>query len=138
MRVPTLILAAALVAGGASGAHAQASPKAAPPEVVQYLFASAASDVHAHPPIGTVRFRQVRIGHSLKPDGTPQYLMCGQYAGAPHGGQAVWVPFVTIKMTTYEQYIGTQATSSWCNRPDIAWDSETDLSAGLQAKFDSL
>jgi transposase len=51
-------------------------------------------------------------------------------------GKAEWTPFVTIKTSGYEQWLGDQVASR-CRRPSIIWEKE-DLSTSLQSRFDSL
>jgi hypothetical protein len=70
-------------------------------------FTSAATDFHDHRPPDPVRFRDVRVGHLTDRSGQDSYRLCGQF----QGGNAAWTPFVTIKTSGYEQYIGVQASS---------------------------
>jgi hypothetical protein len=75
-------------------------------------------------------------------------MMCGEFlpaagdASAGTGGGAgamrEWTPFVTIKTSGYEQYIGAQAEASYCQRSSVIWDKESDLSTVLQSRLDSL
>ena len=142
----TIILAACgtapLTRSGSQGARpAQVSapePQHPPLDpVVQFLLTAAATDFHTHRPPDPLRFREVRIGHVMTPSGEAQYLLCGQFLPAQERGNAEWTPFVTIKTSGYEQWIGAQA-ASWCQRPSIIWDKEGDLSALLQSRRDSL
>lgn len=126
-------------------ATASPSPSAAgqansPQSVVDFLITSAASDFHTHGPKGPLQFRDVRSGHITthgEGDET-QYLLCGQYGQSKDGGDVKWTPFVTIKTSGYEQYIGGQADSSYCQKPGLVWDSTGDLSATLKSKLDAL
>lgn len=104
---------------------------------MEYLLASSANDFHAHRPPDVVRFRNVRFGHSTTSAGARQYLLCGEFLPAQKGGKVEWMPFVTIKTSGYEQYLGAQA-ASWCRGPQVAWDSDEDLSPRLQKRLDSL
>ena len=110
--------------------------KAAIDSVVQFLLTSAATDFHTHRPPDPVRFRDVRIGHVITPSGEEQYMLCGQFLPAAEGANAEWTPFVTIKTSGYEQWIGAQA-ASFCQRSSVIWDKEDDLSPLLQSRLDS-
>lgn len=116
--------------------HAPELQKASPDSVVQFLLTGAATDFHNHGP-SPVRFRDVRIGHSMTPSGEEQYLLCGQFLPAQEGGKAEWTPFATIKTSGYEQWNGTQA-AGFCQRSSVIWDTEGDLSPSLQSRLDSL
>jgi len=105
--------------------------------VVQFLLTSAASDFHAHGPSHPLRFRDVHIGHIMSPQGEERYMLCGQFQSAQEGGNAEWMPFVTIKTSGYEQWIGTQA-SMFCQGSSVIWDKVGDLSSLLQSRLDSL
>jgi hypothetical protein len=113
------------------------SKKAPPDSVVQFLLTSAAADFHAHRPPDPVRFRDVRIGHVTTPDGKKQYMLCGQFLPAQQGSKTQWTPFVTIKTSGYEQYIGPQALNLSRNS-SVIWDKVDDLSSSLQSRLDSL
>ena len=106
---------------------------------VQFLLTASATDFHAHGPSRPVQFRDVRIGHFSTPNGEEQhtYILCGQFLPAQEAGKAEWTPFVTIKTSGYEQYIGAQAVS-FCQGPSIIWDNGGDLSSSLQSRLDSL
>jgi hypothetical protein len=105
--------------------------------VVQFLITSAATDFHTHRPPDPGRFRDVRIGHVVTPNGEEQYMLCGQFQPAQEGGKAEWMPFATIKTSGYEQWIGGQAVS-FCQRSPVIWDKVGDLSSALQSRLDSL
>ena len=111
--------------------------KAAIDTVVQFLLTSAASDFHMHPPADRIRFRNVRAGHLRTQNGTKEYLLYGQFLPVRQVGKAGWIPFVTIKTSGYEQYIGGQA-SYFCNKSTVVWEKMKDLSSTLQSRFDSL
>jgi len=51
------------------------------------------------------------------------------------GDKAEWTPFVTIRTSGYEQYIGGQA-ASFCDAKTMTWDAG-DLTAALQRRVDS-
>jgi hypothetical protein len=140
MRVRSILLATVFVAfGPTAAAAAQSSFRAVSPDAVQFLVDSATGDIHAHhPPAGRIQFRHARIGTLPQPDGTTFYLICAEYAGVTQGRKPTWVPFVTIKMEAYEQWLGAEATQNWCQRRRPTWDPRTDITAALQAKYDSL
>ena len=107
------------------------------PTVEQFLLGAAAADFHAHRPPDPVRFREVRIGHVITPDGGKQYMLCGQFLPAQEAGKAEWTPFATIKTSGYEQYVGAQA-ADYCRDSSVIWDSVDDLSTSLQSRLASL
>jgi hypothetical protein len=119
------------IQGSAPGAQ-----KAAPDEVVEFLLASAASDFRAHGPGGPLRFRDVRAGHVRSAAGEEDALICGQFLQTEKGSQAEWTPFVTLKTSGYEQYIGAQS-SVWCDGSAVVWDGSGDLSSTLQGLIGS-
>lgn len=105
--------------------------------VVQFLITAAATDFHTHRPPDPVRFRNVRIGHVVTPTGEASYRLCGDFLPAQKGGTSEWTPFVTLKTSGYEQYIGTQA-ADFCQGSAVIWDKVPDLPSSLQRGFDSL
>jgi hypothetical protein len=104
--------------------------------VIQYLLAEAASDFHSHRPPSVAHVRNVRIGHVTTADGAKQYMLCGEFLPAQGEGKVEWTPFVTIKTSGYEQWLGVQA-ADLCQRSIVVWDSEGDLSSLLQTRLDS-
>lgn len=139
MRVRSILLAATITIVVPTAATAQSTSRAVPAEWVQFLVDSATGDIHAHhPPAGHVTFRRARIGTLPQPDGTTFYLVCAEFAGVTEGSKPTWMPFVTIKMETYEQWLGEEATKDWCQHRKPVWDPRTDITAALQAKYDSL
>jgi hypothetical protein len=111
-------------------------PNASMNPAVEFLLTSAATDFHTHRPPHPVRFRDVRSGYVMTPDGTRQYRLCGEFLSPQEGGKTEWTPFVTIKTSGFEQYLGAQAVS-FCNRSSMTWE-KGDLSASLQSRLDSL
>jgi len=105
--------------------------------VVQFLLTAAATDFHTHRPPDPVRFRDVRVGHSVNPSGRELYMLCGQFMPAPERGSAEWTPFVTIKTSGYEQYLGPQA-AGFCRDSSVKWNEVGDLSLWLKSRLDSL
>jgi hypothetical protein len=115
------------------------TPVVAPPQgsidpVAAFLLSSAAKDFHTHGPSGSLRFREVRVGHLTTPSGEEQHMLCGQFLAE---GKTEWTPFATIKTSGYEQWNGAQA-ESFCQRPSITWDKAGDLSSLLQTRLESL
>jgi hypothetical protein len=123
----------------ASPAHVLAAEpdKALVDSIVQFLLTTAATDFHNHRPPDPVRFRDVRLGHLMTSGGKKQYILCGQFLPAQEEGTAAWTPFVTIKTSGYEQWIGVQATG-FCRDSSVIWDNVKDLSSSLQSRLDSL
>jgi hypothetical protein len=113
------------------------SQKAAMDSVVQFLLTSAAADFHTHGPFPILHFRDVRIGHVMTSSGKKQYMLCGQFLPARDGDKAEWIPFVTIKTSGYEQWIGGQAATFY-QKSSFVWDEVGDLSSLLQSRLDSL
>ena len=105
--------------------------------VVQFLLTSAATDFLTHGPSDSLHFREVHIGHIVVPDGQKQYLLCGQFLPLREGDKGEWIPFVTIKTSGYEQWIGAQA-SAFCKNPSVIWDKSDDLSTALERQLDAL
>ena len=139
MHVRSILLAALIVSSGTTAATAQSRSHAVPQEWVQFLIDSATGDIHAHhPPAGKVTFRHARIGTLPQADGTTFYLVCAEFAGVTAGTKPTWMPFVTIKMETYEQWLGPQASKKWCQHRRPTWDPRSDITPALQAKYDSL
>jgi hypothetical protein len=102
---------------------------------MEFLLTAAATDFHTHRPVK--RFRDVRFGHKMTPEGAKQYLLCGEFLPQQPEGKAQWTPFATIKMSDYEQWNGVQA-ASWCQPSQVVWDNDEDLSSSLQSRLDSL
>ena len=103
--------------------------KASIDSVVDFLLTAAATDFHTHRPPDPVRFRDVRIGHVKTPSGEEEYMLCGQFLPAQEAGHAEWTPFVTIKTSGYEQYVGAQAEAS-CRRASVVWDAYLPVHCG--------
>jgi hypothetical protein len=103
---------------------------------LQYLLTSAATDFHTQARSASFRFREVRFGHVMH-NGVEQYMLCGEYMSDQNGSKAEWVPFATIKTSSYEQWNGNQA-ESFCKRSSVIWAKDGDLSSSLQRRLDSL
>jgi hypothetical protein len=103
--------------------------------VVQFLLTAAATDFHIHGPSGPLRFHDVRIGHVTTFSAEKQYRLCGEFKRTQQGLESQWMPFVTIKTSGYEQYIGS---TTFCQDSSVIWDNVGDLSSSLQSRFDSL
>lgn len=138
MRFPAALFASLVLAACSKAPVTRSDSQPADPAVVQFLLTSAATDFLAHGPPGPVRVREVRIGHVTTSTGEAQYMLCGQFLAAQEAGTAEWTPFVTIKTSGYEQYIGAQADVAYCQHPSVIWGEEGDLSTLLQSRLDSL
>ena len=101
---------------------------------VEFLLTSAAGDFHSHGPGYPLGFRDVRIGYAMTKDGEKQYMLCGDFGPAQGGGRDQWTPFVTIKTSGYEQWLGAQA-KDFCRRSSMVW-LDGDLTSALQARLD--
>jgi hypothetical protein len=151
MRLLAALFAACLVAGCGSDrtpdslpqasspapATAAPAPQGSPDPAVHSLLAASARDFHAHQPPYPARFRQVRAGHTIAPDGKKEYLVRGQFLPTKGQVEPEWTTFVTIKTSDYEQLLGLQA-DGFCKQPSIVWDDKEDLSSTLQSQLDSL
>jgi hypothetical protein len=102
---------------------------------VDFLLTSAAGDFHEHGPKGPLQFQNVRAGHVPGTDGKDQYLLCGEFVRMEEGAKNGWTKFATIKTSGYEQYIGDNV---YCQKPNIVWSSDGDLSSRLKSQLDSL
>jgi hypothetical protein len=111
--------------------------KASTDSPVEFLLTASASDFHAHRRAFSTRFRGVRFGRFMTPAGAQQYMLCGEFLPQQEPDKAEWSPFATIRTSGYEQYVGAQA-ASFCQRPQVVWDKDEDLSSTLQNRFDSL
>ena len=138
MRFPAVLLATLVLAACSKAPVKRSDSQPVDPAVVQFLLAAAASDFHAHRPPDLGPFRDVRIGYVKTPGGEPQYMLCGRFLPAQDARNAEGTPFVTIKTSGYEQYVGAQAEAAYCQRPSVVWDEEGDLSTSLQSRLDSL
>jgi hypothetical protein len=150
MRLLAALFAACLIAGCGSDRAPRSQPQVASPApanatpsqqgstdpTVQLLLAASAKDFHTHQPPYPARFREVRVGHTVAPDGTKGHLLRGQFLPKKGQVEPEWTPFVTIKTSDYEQLIGGQA-EGYCKQPSITWDDREDLSSSLQSQLDS-
>lgn len=103
----------------------------------EFLLTSAAADFHAHSAAAVERFRDVHFGHVTTPTGARQYQLCGEFLPQQREGKAEWTPFVTIKTSGYEQYLGVQA-ASFCQPSKFVRENDEDLSSLLKKRIDSL
>jgi hypothetical protein len=140
MRYPAILVTTLVLAACGSGPGMRSNSDrqtASVDSVAQFLIAAAATDFHAHRPPDPARFRDVRVGHANAPGEEEHYRLCGQFLPAQEEGKAEWTPFVTIKTSGYEQYIGAQA-AGFCQDLSVTWDPVGDLSSSLQSRLDSL
>ncbi len=103
--------------------------------ILQMLATSAAKDFHLHGPYPAC-FRNVYFGRIVS-NGNEWYLLCGEFQPMTDGQHAEWVPFVTIKTSDYEQWIGQQSLAFSQNKALIL-NRNKDLSAFLQNQLDLL
>ncbi|EHQ28725.1 hypothetical protein [Mucilaginibacter paludis] len=116
---------------------AQAShPATQTDTIVRYLITSSATDFNNHRPPNPVGFRKVKLGHIKSADGGKQYLISGEFL-TKEDKKEVWIPFITIKTSGYEQWIGTQA-KTLIKSGSIFDDKKEDLSAALQSQLADL
>jgi len=127
------------VARGQSNAAGSGKPvaeqKASTAVPLEFLLDSAAKDFRANPP-HPAGFRHVRVGHVTSGVEGTMYMLCGEFLPAQEKGKPEWTPFVTIKTSGYEQYLGAQA-ASFCKRPGVVWDKSGDLTSTLQSRLQS-
>jgi hypothetical protein len=147
MRPLAALCAACLLAGCGSdraphNSQSRAASRAPAQQIsidpnVRFLLTASAKDFHAHQPPYPARFRDVRVGHLVAPDGRELSLLRGQFLPKQGQSEPEWTPFVTIKTSDYEQWIGAQA-ERYRRQPSIVWDDRDDLSSSLQSQLDSL
>ena len=137
MRHTAVLFATLVLAACTKAPVTRTNSQPVSPAVVQFLLTSAATDFHTHRPPDPVHFLDVHVGHVKTPSGEDLYMLCGQFLPGQESGSAEGTPFVTIKTSDYEQYVGAQAAASYCQRPSVIWD-KGDLSTSLQSRFDSL
>jgi hypothetical protein len=117
-------------------ANATPAQQASIDPAVQSLLAASAKDFHTHQPPYPASFRDVRVGHTIAPDGKKQCLVRGQFLPKKGQVEPEWTSFVIIKTSDYEQLLGSQA-EGYCKQPSITWDDKEDMSSSLQSKLDS-
>ncbi|HTX98604.1 MAG TPA: hypothetical protein VMG09_01155 [Bacteroidota bacterium] len=110
--------------------------KASVDSVVDFLLTSAVTDFHAHGPSGPLRFREVHVGHVMNPGAGKQYMLCGQFVVKGQEATSQWTPFVTIKTSGYEQYVGGHS-ADFCKDSTIVWENAGDVTSLLQRRFDA-
>ena len=124
-------------AASAPTANAPPARRASIDPDLGFLLDASAGDFHAHQPPYPERFRDVRVGHTVDPDGKQRPLLRGQFLPKQGQVEPEWTTFVTIKTSDYEQMLGGQA-EGFCQRSSIAWDDREDLSSSLKSRLDSL
>jgi hypothetical protein len=98
---------------------------------LQYLLTSTVNDFHTQRPSDSIRFGDVHFGHNIVTSGKNLYMLCGKFHSS-NGGKSEWIPFVTIKTSGYELYLGE---TTFCQK--FIQDIKSDLSKVLQDKFDA-
>jgi len=140
MRYPAILVTTLILAACGSAPRTRSDSDrqtASVDSVTQFLIAAAATDFHTHAPPDPAGFRNVRVGHTKAPSGEAQYRLCGQFLPSQQEAKVQWTPFVTIKTSGYEQYVGAQA-AGFCQDSSVTWDQLGDLSSSLQSRLDSL
>ncbi|MDR6936469.1 hypothetical protein [Luteibacter sp. 3190] len=122
-----LALILALLAVTGTAAAMEQTPDA------EYLLTSAASDFRAHQPPTAIDFRRVHLASIEGSDGTPQPMLCGEFLASEGSGAPSWQPFVTVRTTKYEQWLGAQASALCARTSDPSHGP--DLSAELKARL---
>jgi hypothetical protein len=116
---------------------ARSGPEKEPADcAVAFLLASAAADFGMSQAKRPSEVRNVRAGYLEEPAIIPRFILCGEFMPQSKNGTSTWTPFVTIKTSPYEQFVGSQATS-FCDNPHVTWVEDA-LSAELQHRLDSL
>ncbi len=132
---PLLLVLLLAGCGGRPALRAESSPR--PPDAdaqAEYLMDSAVADFAAHRPPYPAAVRNVRLGFVVDAQGARQYLISGDFMPAEAAGADGWVPFVTIRTSGYEQWLGGQA-AAFCREAPIVW-LDPDLSGILQGRLD--
>ena len=99
--------------------------------ILQYLLTSTVNDFHTQRPSDSICFRDVHFGHNKVTSGNNLYMLCGKFHSF-NGGKPEWIPFVTIKTSGYELYLGE---TTYCQK--FIQDNKIDFSKVLQDKFDA-
>jgi hypothetical protein len=141
--LPTLVISLVLVACSAAPV-ARSTPQlqaAARTPHAEFLLTQSATDFRTHNTSDQIHFQNVRVGHVLSASGEAEYILCGQFDATQEDGQTQASFFVTIDTNGgthgYDLLIEGQVPSL-CQDKSLAWDTEGDLSAELQGKFDAL
>jgi hypothetical protein len=69
--------------------------------------------------------------------GEERDLLTGQFLHANASSKEEWTPFVTIKTSGYEQWIGAEA-ETFTRGSSVVWDTTGELSKALQDLLASL
>ena len=111
------------LAMGPLGAQSQSATAEAPAALLEY----AASDFRQHMKPPPARFRQVRLGQFIAPDGQTRQVLCGHFKVGKAGP---WTAFATVATSPYEQWQGGGA-EGFCRAPGFKPGTGGDLSAAL-------
>ena len=106
-------------------------------KIVQTIIDLCANDFYKHQHPAPADFKDVRMKRIPKSDGEELYILCGQFLIHDKVNKDEWIPFVTIKNSNYEQYIGATAVNFCHDSKEIPY-SKKDLSAVLKSKLNSL
>jgi hypothetical protein len=99
--------------------------------ILQFLLTSTVNDFHIQRPSDSIRFRDVYFGHNIGSTGNNLYMLCGKFLSVK-GENTEWIPFVTIKTSDYEIYLGE---TIYCQK--FIQIIKGDLSTLLQNRFDA-
>jgi hypothetical protein len=99
--------------------------------ILQYLLTSTVNDFHTQRPSDSIRFQDVHFGHNEVTSGNNLYMLCGKFISLKTDKSEL-IPFVTIKTSGYELYLGE---TTYCKK--FIRDNKSDLSTLLQKKFDA-
>ena len=105
--------------------------KLIPDSVIHFLIDSAAKDFNDHQPPTVIDIRNVKAGYISSGKETT-YLICGELLSQE---EKDWVPFVTIKTSGYEQYIGDNV---YCQKATFEKAENDGLSDEIKRKLNAL
>ena len=125
LTMTTLFSACGQAPSGDSSGRQRDVPRS---EHAEFLLSSAAADFRSQREPRPARFRNVRSGQIVTAGGA-QYRLCGEFLPEGREETGEWVPFVTLRTSPYEQWLGGQALP-FCQDAAMTWD-ESDLSAVL-------
>ena len=71
----------------------------------------------------------MRFGLRDTTAGQESYVLCGDFRRRSEGDAAQWVPFATLEMSEYEQWLGE---TRFCQTLAGAWNTSDSLTTLLQ------
>lgn len=84
-----------------------------------------------------IKFRNVQIKYSIKPNKEILYFLCGEFLTHENPKNNEWTHFTTIKNSEYEQWVGASGLTYCENSKEIPY-SKTNLSTDIEIKLLSL